>query len=128
MKPLTTISLTAGLLFVFCGDSLAQSASIKRQCRDFAAREYPKDAGMQGYIYEKQINAYRYLRTVKDPEVKSIALREYPSDFSMQKYIYNKQLSAKEFMRSIPSSAKKLRAQRSYPEDYTMQRYEYGRL
>ena len=63
--------------------------------------KYPNDYKMQQYTYKKQISAYNYLVTVKDPEVKEFASRKYPYDYAMQKYTYYKQLSAKRYMDTL---------------------------
>ena len=69
--------------------SLAMASPIESEIREFVRREHPNDSRMQQYTYKKQIAAYNYLVTVKDPEVKEFASREYPYDYSMQKYTYD---------------------------------------
>ena len=55
-----------------------------------AFRQYPNDYSMQKYVYDKQISAKQYMRSVSSSSAKSRALRQYPNDYSMQKYIYDK--------------------------------------
>ena len=58
--------------------------------KQISLREYPADYSMQKYIYDKQLTAKYYMRSVSNSRAKSKALREYPNDYSMQKYIYDK--------------------------------------
>jgi hypothetical protein len=109
------------------GASRSTEEASDAACREIAQREYPNDARMQEYVYNKQFAAMRYMRTVTDEEVRKIALREYPYDFSMQKFIYDKQLAAKDYMNTRPSSPAKSSAQHQYPYDYSMQKYIYDR-
>ena len=55
-------------LLVICVAGAAIAQSIESQIREFAAREHPNDSRMQQYVYDKQIAAYNYMRTVKDAD------------------------------------------------------------
>jgi len=101
-------------------DSLADT-----RIRELARSEYPNDSRMQQYIYQQQLSAYRYMKTVSDSDVKGIATREYPTDYSMQKYVYDQQLSAKRYMSTIDDVEVKQSAVQEYPSDYSMQKYAY---
>ena len=81
--------------------TVALSQTIETQVRDFSQREYPNNVRMQEYVYNKQMDAYRYMLSVADEEVKQIAVREYPSDYAMQKYVYDKQVSAKRYSKGM---------------------------
>ena len=102
-------------------------STIETEVRAFAAREYPEDARMQQYVFNKQMTAYRYMLTVADGDVERIALREYPEDYSMQKYVYDKQLAAKRYMGRVDDAEVKGIATREYPNDYSMQKYTYDK-
>lgn len=102
------------------------SQSDEARCREIAQREYPNDLRMQQYVFQQQLAASRYMRTVSDQETKEIALREYPEDFSMQKYVYEQQSSGKRYMASSATDSEVRRiALREYPSDYSMQKYVY---
>ena len=103
------------------------SRSIEQEINDFAEREYPNDYKMQKYIYNQQIESYKYMSTVGDMECKNFAQREYPNDYRMQKYIYNQQVDAKSFMKNASNKYSKSKAQREYPNDYRMQKYIYNK-
>ena len=116
------------LLFAFCIAGVALGQSVEDQIQSFAAQQYPNDPRMRQYVYNKQIAAYRYMRTVADTNVKTIAVRAYPNDYAMQKYTYDRQLAAKQYMNAQGYSSAKSRAQRKYPNDYSMQKYTYDRI
>ena len=63
-------------LLIVCAVETALAQSVERRIREFAAQQYPSDSQMQQYVYDKQISAYRYMRSVKDLEVKDIAAWE----------------------------------------------------
>ena len=44
---------------------------------------------MQKYIYDNQLSAKNYMKTVTNSNAKVKAKRKYPNDYSMQKYIYD---------------------------------------
>lgn len=107
--------------------AVSSGQDIEAQIEEIARREYPNDAKMQQYIYNKQLSAYRYMLTVTDAEVLEIAAREYPNDYSMQKYVYDKQLLAKRYMDTVGDQEVKALAVREYPYDYSMQKYTYDK-
>ncbi len=74
------------IFLVICVVGVAFAQSVESEIREFAAQEYPNDARMRQYVYNKQISAYRYMLSVKDADVKQIALWEHPNDYAMQKY------------------------------------------
>jgi hypothetical protein len=103
-----------------------EARSDEARCREIALHEYPNDIRMQKYIFQQQLAASRYMRTVSDQETKNISLREYPENFSMQKYIYDQQSSGKRYMSSsVSDSEVRQIALREYPSDFSMQKYVY---
>ena len=44
---------------------------------------------MQKFIYNEQLSAKNYMKSVKNLPAKKLAIETYPFDYVMQKYIYN---------------------------------------
>jgi len=85
MKQLPTLLL----VLVLSVSGVASGSEAK--CRQIAQREYPNDARMQQFIFDKQIAAFQYMTTTAtDRDACAIALREHPEDFSMQKFTYDR--------------------------------------
>jgi FtsZ-interacting cell division protein ZipA len=93
--------------------------------KEFAKREYPSDYDMQQFVYNKQVSAYNYMKTVTDTELKNFAIGEYSEDYDMQKFVYEKQLAAKKFMSTVTDAELKNIAVSEYPHDYDMQKFVY---
>ena len=49
------------IFLVICVVGVAFAQSVESEIREFAAQEYPNDARMRQYVYNKQISAYRYM-------------------------------------------------------------------
>jgi hypothetical protein len=93
------------------------AVASESECRAIALREYPDDARMQQFVYNKQLSAYRYMLTVNDAEVKAFAEREYSNDYSMQKFVYDKQVADKRYMGTVTDTEVLAFARREYPYD-----------
>lgn len=62
-------------------------------------RDFPKDYYIQKAMYDQEVDAYFYMRTVTDKEVKRKVQRDYPMDFYIQKAMYDQEIDAKEQMK-----------------------------
>lgn len=62
------------------------------------ARDYPDDYVAQKGVYEMQIEAFEYMKTIADSPIKRKVQRDYPNDFVAQKGVYDMQVEAKEQM------------------------------
>ena len=64
-----------------------------------AKRDYPKDYYIQKAMYDQEVDAYFYMKTVTDREVEKKVQRDYPMDFYIQKAMYDQEIDAKEQMK-----------------------------
>ncbi|RLD55177.1 MAG: AAA family ATPase, partial [Bacteroidetes bacterium] len=62
---------------------------IKAKIKRFAKKEYPEDKEMRDYVYVNQVDAYLYMESVSDNELKEFTISEYKNDYEMQKHIYD---------------------------------------
>ena len=62
-------------------------------------RDYPKDYYVQKAMYDQEVDAFFYMKTVTDREVKKKVQRDYPMDFFVQKAMYDQEIDAKEQMK-----------------------------
>jgi hypothetical protein len=53
-----------------------QQRNIDAEIRAFARRKFPSDPRMEDYTYNKQVDAYNYLRTLRGAEIMAIAARK----------------------------------------------------
>jgi len=102
--------------------------SIESEIRELAYKDYPNDVDTQNFIYQKHLDAYKFLKTAQDHIVKDFAVKNYPSNYLMQQHIYNVQMAARKFMSSASNEAAKTIAKEKYPKDYTAQKYIYEGL
>ena len=107
------------------GNNNAIEKGIHEAIIEFAKKEYPENIDMQSYIYNEQIVAFFYMKSVNDPELKKYAVREYPMNFVMQQYGYEEQVKAKAYMATIKDAELKEFAVNEYPDNYSMQQYTY---
>ena len=99
--------------------------NIKLAIKEFAKKEYPDDYDMQEYEYNKQLEAYLFMKSVDELKIKQFAIKEYPDDYDMQQDEYNRQLEAYLFMKSVDDLKIKQFAIKEYPDDYDMQQDVY---
>jgi len=70
-----------------------------RKLKERATRDWPNDYTTQEYWVNAEIEAYDYMLTIPDDEIKRSAQRDWPLDFTTQKYWYYEQVEAKERMK-----------------------------
>lgn len=70
-------------------------AKIKEKMK----RDYPNDFLSQKGVYDMNVEAYKYMKTVKDIAMKKKTVRDYPNDYVSQKGVYDMQVEAKEQMK-----------------------------
>lgn len=73
-----------------------EDSAVYEKMKEKAKRDYPGDYYMQKNTYDMNVEAYEYMKTVKDIKLKNSVQREYPGDYYMQKGVYNMQIDAKE--------------------------------
>ncbi len=61
-------------------------------------RDYPDDYVTQKGVYEMQLEAFGYMKTLPASRIKSKVQRDYPNDFVTQKGVYDMQIEAREQM------------------------------
>lgn len=108
------------LLLLLVSVSLFANERIKK----IAEFQYPNDAKMQKFEYDKQLKAYNFMiNNAKDQEVKTNVEFQYPNDYSMQKFTYEKEVSAKNYMKIVNDQEIKNIVTSKYANDYSMQKY-----
>jgi len=105
----------------------AAEVAIFEKIKERARRDHPNDYSTQKYVYDTQVEAYQYVKTLPDSPLMKRIQRDHPYDFSTQKYVYQTQMEAKEYMDSLPASKLKDSVQRRHPNDYSTQKYLYDR-
>ncbi|HKV41663.1 MAG TPA: hypothetical protein VJX67_20840 [Blastocatellia bacterium] len=88
-------------------------------------RDYPDDYVTQSGVYDMQLDAFRYMKSIQPSKLKEKVERDYPHDYVTQKGVYNMQIEAQEYMDSLPPSRLKQRIQRDYPNDFVTQKGVY---
>lgn len=82
-------------------DSVARASEreeklITEKLKVKAKRDWPNDYVTQEYWINKQIEAYKYMKSIPEDKIKLRAQRDWPLDFVTQMFWYNKQIEAKD--------------------------------
>ena len=70
--------------------------SIFAKLKAKAKRDWPNDFTTQEYWINEQKEAYEYMKSIPNDDIKRKAQRDWPIDFTTQKYWYNEQIEARE--------------------------------
>lgn len=62
-------------------------------------RDWPNDYSVQKLMFDQQVEAYFYMKTVTDLKIKRKVQAEWPLDYTVQKMMYNQEIDAKEQMK-----------------------------
>jgi hypothetical protein len=73
-----------------------EEKSIFAKLKARAKRDWPNDYTTQEYWINEQKEAYKYMKSIPNDDIKRKAQRDWPIDFTTQKYWYNEQIEAKE--------------------------------
>lgn len=103
----------------------ATDAAELDRIKEKLKRDYPDDYMTQSGVYDMQVEALKYMKTVPASRIKEKLVRDYPHDYVTQKGVYEMQVEAKEYMDSLPDSKLKAKMQRDYPNDYVTQKGVY---
>jgi hypothetical protein len=103
-----------------------QDLAIYNKLAERVRRDYPDDYSTQRFVYNQQVEAYRYMQTVPASSLKSKVERDFLYDYTTQKFVYHQQTDAKEYMECLPDSKLKRNLQRQFPNDYTTQQFVYN--
>lgn len=68
------------------------------QIRAKAQQDFPDDYVMQKFVYDEQLKAYKYMKSLPASSIKSKAESDFPDDYVMQKFVYEEQTKAKQEM------------------------------
>ena len=66
--------------------------------REKLKRDYPDDYITQKCVYDMQVEAYEYMKTLPSSKIKSKVQRDYPHDYVTQKGVYDMQIEARSAM------------------------------
>ena len=61
--------------------------------------DYPDDYISQKGVYDMEVEAYQFMKSLPDDEIKSKMVRDYPGDYISQKGVYEMEVKARDEMR-----------------------------
>ncbi len=67
-----------------------------------AAHDWPNDYSEQKFIYDQQVEAYEYMKTIPDSSLKAKVQADWPDDYNEQKFIYDQNMQDKAKLDSSP--------------------------
>lgn len=120
-----------------------QSSGLAATLRKMAEDLYPNDVAMQNKVYAEQVEAYKYLKTVTDIELRNSVLKKYPNDFVTMKTVYDNTVAERASSAANSSTAPtsptppqpsiteiiaalKAKVRAEYPDDKDKQRRAYN--
>ena len=67
-----------------------------------AAQDWPDDYSEQKFVYDEQVAAYEYMKTIPDSSLKEKVVSDWPDDYTEQKFVYDENMKAKASLDSSP--------------------------
>jgi len=98
---------------------------ILAKVKEKIKQDYPNDFITQKGVYEMQVDAYGYMKSVSDIKIKNKTMLDYPLDFVTQKGVHEMQVAAKAYMETVGDQRIKKKVIRDYPNDYVTQKGVY---
>lgn len=109
-------------------ENIKSKQEISIEIREFVKRQFPNNSKLGEDSYNRHIESYKFMTTVKDKEILDLSesKKEYPGDYTGQMLFYNEQLNAKYYMNGINIDDEiKSIVKNKYPNYYDVQRYLY---
>jgi len=102
--------------------------------REYAEKEWDNDSDMVEYEYKQQVEAYKFVSSLSDSDIKSYALQKWQEGkytvWTMVKYEYEQQTEARDHVNNFPDSDIKNYALEKWQDGeytiWTMVEYEYN--
>lgn len=113
-----------------------QPASLSSILKSMAEQEYPNDLAMQKKFYAEQVDAYKYMKSVTDIELRNSVYRRYPYNYVKMREAYNATLAERASAQDTSASSQftkeqviailKKQVREEYPNDQEKQRQAYN--